>query len=133
MQTVYEKRILQELVKRTISEKQNDRKRSESQDRPMKRVDAERDELIHAFYCSYCRKDFLSKSQKRIVRDGMLRAWYQARCECGKDVLRRQTEKPDDEYYNLSEEVRIQRQAAIDDTLAPFQNRFRLLYGDNST
>ncbi|MBI4151616.1 hypothetical protein HY496_01485 [Candidatus Woesearchaeota archaeon] len=122
----YEERVLKELASQTFAERHNDRMRGREQTKKAEEVSKQPDAIRHTFYCTYCRKDFLGIGAKRTAEN---RAWYGTRHECGKESIRRITYRTEDEYYDLSEEIRLQRQIHSDDTLAPFDNRFRQVYG----
>lgn len=109
----YEKRAMREVANRAYNDKHADRQRKD-------KIYSEYRE--YAWYCVSCRKDFTGIGARI---DGV----YRIRHECGKECIRNNA---DDEYYNLSEIIRVQRQTYEDDMLSPYQNRFRVLYEDTA-
>ena len=124
----YESRI----AERVYDDKHADRKKAKEYARRYNRHEAQSIFKDYTWYCSNCRKDFDGLGVKSVqsIAGELPIVFYRIRHSCGKDCIRRETGKPDDEYYNLSDDIRLQRQTFRDDTLSPYQNRFKVLYED---
>src|SRR3990167_6353087 len=121
----HEKSVLAEIADKAYQNKSYDRQRKKSQDKiyaPLNEEEAKQ----WTFYCSYCRKDFIAIGYKIAG----LEVFYKTVHNCGRECIRRWTERVNDEYYNLSEDIKRERSVFEDDMLSPYQNRFRVLYED---
>lgn len=123
----YENRMWHVLAEKIYDNRKKDRERAKKQIKRIPKADIESKQL---FYCLKCKEEFGGKGIKSLAYDNGITAFYRGRHDCGRECVRRITEKAEDEFYNLSEMVKMQRQKYQDDTLSPYQQRFRTLYGD---
>ena len=123
----YENRMWHILAEKIMDNRRIDRERGKKQLKRHIESEAIKSQL---FYCLKCKREFLENGVKTYAYDGKITAFYRAFHKCGRESVRRITEKADDEFYNLSEVVKMQRQQYRDDMLSPYQQRFRTLYGD---
>lgn len=81
------------------------------------------------FWCKRCHRDFKGTGYKRVGKvSAWPMAWYSGRCACGKEAIRRITNKLGDEYYRLSKNVRVQQAYNANDLLTPDDPLFPLIY-----
>lgn len=114
-----------------MEDKKQDRLRSKEQVKHWEQLKTETIEKDWPFYCDVCRQDFTGKGFIYVsqFRNERPIAFYKTVHNCGREAIRRLTERPDDEFYNLSPMIYQQRQTSIDDMLSPHYNRFTVLYG----
>ena len=127
----HEKTVLADIADKAYKNKSEDRKRKKTQDKYLLPI-SEDSRKQWTFYCVYCRQDFIAIGYKQVNLLNIAEVFYKTVHECGKDCIRRWTERIDDEYYNLSEDIRRERNAFQDDMLSPNQNRFKILYEDTA-
>jgi len=106
-----------------------------------KKVDEERDaeiseaklKEVKPFYCSSCRKDFVSETVRQIETDWnntrQRIAFYKSKCMCGKWAMRLITDKWQDSYWYRSQVVARDRGEHHNDMVQSFETGFNLLYG----
>lgn len=123
----HEKKVLEEIAEKSFENKHEDRKRKKAQS-VFDKLFSEAEILKELnFFCVYCRKDFTASAFKTSAQNEI---FYRTNHECGKECVRRWTERPEDEFYCLSFDILRERQEYADDTLSPYQSRFRVLYDD---
>jgi len=85
------------------------------------------------FYCSDCKKDFVSMTIKQFEIDwsnsNQYIAYYKTKCDCGKWCIRHITDKFKDAYWFKSKKVSKDRGVHFADTIQPYESNFNLLYG----
>lgn len=117
-----------------MDDRRLDRKNQKAVEKTLKPLLDEAPEKEMTFWCDSCRRDFISTGFKAcsLVPGERPLVWYQVMHDCGRECIRRWTERPDDEYYDLSEMIRLERETYADDMLSPRQRRFKTLYKDQA-
>ena len=81
------------------------------------------------FWCDRCDKDYTGTGYKR---EGWLgnvpTAWYVGKCLCGRQSIRRITDKHKDIYYYVSKKIKFQRVRNYNDMLTPADDLFKIIY-----
>lgn len=81
------------------------------------------------FWCNHCRQDFTGTAYKREGWVGAWpTAWYVAKCKCGKEAIRRITDKSKDAYFRNSKNIKFQRVRSFNDMLTPADDLFKIIY-----
>jgi hypothetical protein len=120
---------------KVVKRQQEERKRDEQ----VKLFFSERERLIDSlpasitteFWCASCLKDFTRQAIKITQRwTGVLTAFFETRCACGKYCRRQITDKTSDPYYQQSRMLQASKKALEIDMLQPDDPRFRIYYGD---
>lgn len=83
------------------------------------------------FWCSACQKDF-NRQALKVTQSwtGVVTAFFQTKCECGRYCRRQITDKTSDPYYRQSKLLRMSTLKMEIDLLQPSDPRFKLYYGD---
>ncbi len=120
------------LIKR-VEERQDERARIKAREEDylshMKSVNEGEMYAQTAFWCNSCQKDFEARGVKRIgYADIWPVAWYKAMCLCGKESIKRITDKSKDLYYFRSKIIKRQRGEYSNDLIDMTDPLFKVLY-----
>lgn len=121
-----EKRTQDRIYHREKEKEREDRESTLADSKPVQVTD---------FWCSVCKEDFKSVSQRQIEddwsKDGQRIAFYKTKCFHGHWCIRLITDKFADGYWTRSRRVAQDRGKHHNDTIQPFEEGFNLLYGKN--
>jgi len=84
------------------------------------------------FYCRSCDEDFKLIGNKGYTSYKGGRWFYSAKCKCGKELIRRITDKDGDPYFVQSKRLRTDRRRYWKELLQRDDPRFRGVYGDDN-
>lgn len=124
-------------VRQRIKDQQNELEKERARRKrksPNERMEEDAPERLgrYDFWCDNCQEDFEApcyKTRHRIYGDTI--AVWRASCpECGDPAVRHITHRDEDQYYEKSQKIRVQRNRYAWETLQAGQFGFKTHYGN---